>query len=100
MARVHALFSQTDPARVARKRFDSSVYELFHASQQRYYALYQLIRCLHAVVTGARMCAQVRRSHVLEDALNALLPLGARAKGPLHVSYVDAHGMAEAGAHY
>jgi hypothetical protein len=42
---------------------------------------------------------QVRRGYVLEDALAKVLPLGGRVRGPLLVTYVDAHGGQEAGVH-
>jgi hypothetical protein len=40
----------------------------------------------------------VNRGQVLEDALVQLLPLGRRIKAPLAVTYIDEHGLQEAGA--
>jgi hypothetical protein len=42
-----------------------------------------------------RVC--VNRGRVLEDSLQQLLPLGARIKSPLSVTYIDEHGLQEAG---
>jgi hypothetical protein len=41
---------------------------------------------------------RVNRGQVLEDALVQLLPLGRRIKAPLAVTYIDEHGLQEAGA--
>ena len=40
---------------------------------------------------------RVRRDHVLEDTLTALLPLGSRLKGRIAVTFVNAAGLDEAG---
>jgi hypothetical protein len=42
-----------------------------------------------------RVC--VNRVRILEDSLLQLLPLGARIKSPLSVTYIDEHGLQEAG---
>jgi hypothetical protein len=46
---------------------------------------------------GRPRSVEVHRGHVLEGAYQKLLPLGSQIKGPLAVTYIDAHGMPEPG---
>lgn len=40
----------------------------------------------------------VRRGHEVEDTRRQLLPLGRALRGPVAVTFTDAHGLPEAGA--